>query len=473
MAEYFLQNLQLFVSLYACIVILSYALQAISASVSINKYINKKKSLDETAILQSHYLPSIALVAPAFNESVVVTESVRSLLTVHYFNLEIIVVNDGSSDDTLEKLIKEFSLEKKEITPYHQIKTQPVRGVYKSTKPAYNNLTVVDKINGRKADAINVGINYSLADYYAVIDLDCLLEPNALLMMVEPILQSKNKKVVAVGGVIGAANDSEVVKGKFITAKAPQNFFAKTQIVEYVRAFIFGRTAWNSFNGMLLISGALGLFERETLIAVDGFSPAAVGEDMDLVMKMHKHCKEHRIPYRIDFVPYPLCWTEVPEDPVILASQRNRWMRGTIQCMIKFRKMFLNPKYGVIGLISYPYWLVAEMLAPVLEFIGLLFIIVLTIYGIINWAFAITLFILLYLLSLINSISALLVYYLNFKRYASYSDLLTLIKTAALEPILYHPKAIWWGLRGHWDYFVRKKRGWGIMRRVGFKSETA
>ena len=194
---------------------------------------------------------------------------------------------------------------------------------------------------------------------------------------------------------------------------------------------------------------------------------------MDLVMKMHKYCKEQKIDYRVDFVPYPLCWTEVPEDPVILASQRNRWMRGTIQCMIKFKKMCLNPKYGVIGMISYPYWLIAEMMAPLLELSGFFLIIILASLGILNWTFAISLFVLIYLLAIANSISAILVYYMNFNKYASKSDLLSLIKTAALEPILYHPKSLFWGLKGYWDYFVLKKRGWGIMRRVGFKSETA
>ena len=290
MSEILIGYIQQSIYIYAFFVTISYIIQAFSASVEVNKFTNKKKQLDEKTMLQSHYLPSIALIAPAYNESVVVIDSVRSLLTVHYFNLEIIVVNDGSSDDTLEKLILQFDLEKQEQQPFHKIETQPVRGVYKSSITAYKNLTVVDKVNGRKADAINVGINYGLADYYAVIDLDCILEPNALLMMVEPTLQSQEKKVVAVGGVIGATNDSEVLKGKLINAKVPSNFYAKTQIVEYIRAFIFGRTSWNSFNGMMLISGALGLFERETLIAVDGFSPKAVGEDMDLVMKMHKYC---------------------------------------------------------------------------------------------------------------------------------------------------------------------------------------
>jgi len=469
MSESFLGIIELCALGYVLFVTLSYLLQACSASIVINKYISRKKILEETQLSQSHYLPSVALIAPAYNESVVVTESVRSLLTVHYYNLEIIVVNDGSSDDTLEKLINQFQLKKIERTAHHYIPTKFVRGVYKSNQPAYKNLTVIDKVNGRKADAINVGINYGLADYYAVIDLDCLLEPEAISMLIEPVIRSKEKKVVAVGGVIGAANDSEVTKGKFLNAIAPKNFYARMQIVEYIRAFIFGRTSWNSFNGMMLISGALGLFERETLIAVDGFSPEAVGEDMDLVMKMHQYCRENKVPYKIDFVPYPLCWTEVPEDPFILASQRNRWMRGTIQCMLKFRKMLLNPRYGVIGMISYPYWFIAEMLAPILELLGLILIIVLAICGLVNWVFAAVLFSLAYLVALLNSMSALLVYYLSFRRYDSTKDLYNLFKTAAIEPFIYHPKTIAWGLKGYWDYFVRKKRGWGIMRRVGFK----
>jgi len=454
---------------YALFVSISYVIQAFAAAILIQKYTSRKKSLDEKKMLQSHYLPSVALIAPAFNESLVVTDSVRSLLTVHYFNVEIVVVNDGSTDDTLNKLISNFDLEIIEQAPHHHITTQPVRAVYKSKSKAYGNLTVIDKVNGRKADAINVGINHAFADYYAVIDLDCLLEPNALLMMVEPIMHSQ-KKVVAVGGVIGATNDGEVRSGKFINAKVPDNFLAKTQIVEYIRSFIFGRTAWNGFNGMLLISGALGLFERETLIAVDGFSPKAVGEDMDLVMKIHRYCKEQKMSYKIDFVPYPLCWTEVPEDSMILSSQRNRWMRGTIQCMIKFRRMFLNPKYGVVGMISYPYWLIAEMLAPVLEFVGLLLVFFLATQGVVNWAFAILLLLMIYLLCLLNSFSAILVYYLHFRKYNTQEDMMSLFKAAALEPIFYHPRSFIWGLRGYWDYFVRKKVGWGMMKRVGFNT---
>jgi len=277
------------VFVYATIVLTSYFLQASISTFVIKKYINKKKFNDENDLLQAEDLPKIALIAPAYNESMVIIESVRSLLTVHYFNLELVLVNDGSSDDTLEKLINEFHLIPHDTRAYHDIETKPVLNCYKSTKPSCQHLIVIDKVNGRKADAVNVGLNYSHADYYAIIDLDCILEPNALLMLLEPILKSK-KRVVAVGGVIGSTNDSVISNGKFIEAKSPNKFLPRIQIIEYIRAFLMSRPAWNEINGLLLISGALGLFEREALIAVGGYSHDAIGEDMDLVMKLHKHC---------------------------------------------------------------------------------------------------------------------------------------------------------------------------------------
>lgn len=469
----FLQSLSQSTFLYfALIVIGSYIIQGLVSSAIISAYKKDKVFSDESSLLTSKYLPSIALIAPAYNESAVIVDSVRSLLGNQYFNLEIIVVNDGSTDDTLEKLISSFQLVEHESRPYFDIATKRVKSTYKSANKAFKNLTVIDKENGRKADAINVGINHSWADYYAIIDLDCILEPNALLMLIEPVLKAKEKKVVAVGGVIGATNDSLVKHGKFISAKAPKSFLPRIQIIEYIRAFLFGRPAWNSINGLLIISGALGLFERKVLHAVGGYSHDAIGEDMDLIMKIHKYCLENKIDYQIGYVPYPLCWTEVPETNRILGSQRNRWMRGTIECMWKFRKMLFNPKYGIVGMVSYPYWLVAEMLAPIIEMLGLLIIIVFIYLGVINWVYALLLLILVYLISIAISFYAISLFYLNFKKYRTKEDLLALYKTAALEPLIYHPRVLGWSIRGYWDYFNNKNLGWGEMVRVGFKKNA-
>jgi len=465
------KSLETFIFIYGVIVISSYLLQGLASYLSIKKYLGNKEFSDQNNLLDSQILPKIALIAPAYNESLVITESVRSLLTVHYFDLEIVIVNDGSTDDTLQKLIKDFDLTVHEQRAYHSLKTEKVNNTYRSTKKAFKNLVVIDKVNGRKADAINVGINYSYADYYAVIDLDCILEPHALLEMIEPVLRSESKKVVAVGGVIGATNDSIVRHGRFKKAHVPNNILPRIQVLEYIRAFILGRPAWSSINGLLIISGALGIFERETLIAVEGYSHEAVGEDMDLVMKMHKYCLENKIDYKIGYVPFPLCWTEVPESKEILGSQRNRWMRGTLQCMLKFKKMCLNPKYGIVGMISYPYWVVTEMLAPIIELIGLALIIYLVAIGHLNILFAIMLFIVVYLITLTHSFTALLVYYLSFRKYTDQKDLLSFFKTAILEPIAYHPRVLSWSLRGYYDYFIKKNLSWGNMVRVGFSTE--
>ena len=458
--------------LYCTFVLSVYFIQGFISYLVVNDYLLSKSLSDEYELLSSPYLPSITIIAPAYNESVVVTDCVKSLLAVKYFNLEIIVVNDGSKDDTLERLISEFDMTPVEKESYHGIETKPVRGIYKSRRRSLTTLTVIDKENGRKADAINVGINYGWSDYYMVIDLDCILEPFALLRMVEPVLKSK-KEVVAVGGVIGATNDSEISHGKFITAKAPKNFLPRMQIVEYIRAFLMSRPAWSTVNGLLIVSGALGLFERKSLVAVGGYSHDSIGEDMDLIIKLHKYCRDHKMNYAIEYVPFPLCWTEVPESKKILGSQRNRWMRGTIECMVRHRKMMFNPRYGVIGMVSYPFWFFGEMLAPFMEIGGLVLIFAFAMFGYIDVDYAMRLLIAVYIVSLFISFSSLALYYFSFRKYHRPEDLTQLFKSAMLEPILYHPRVLLWSMRGYKDYLFKKNVGWGMMTRTGLKKAAS
>lgn len=439
----------------------------------IRNYVKRQKYFDHEEMHKSRYLPKIALIGPAYNEGPVVLESVRSLLSVQYFNMELVVVNDGSKDDTLQKLIDEFELEPADIKPYSNIETMPVVNTYKSKNPAFSKLLVVDKVNGRKADAINVGINHSLADYYAVIDLDCILEPDTLLRLVEPVLKERDKKVVAVGGVIGAANDALIRSGKFVKAKSPKDFLPRIQIIEYFRSFILSRPAWSQMNGLLLISGALGLFEREVLIGVNGFTHNSIGEDMNLVMKIHEFCLDRKMDYCIDFIPTPLCWTEVPDNLPMLGNQRNRWMRGTIECMLTFKNMALRPKYGIIGMISYPYWFFAEMMAPLLEFIGFFAVIFFIYTDLLNVRFAIALAILVYIMSVLLSCFSVVVYHLYFNKYNSFKDFWLFIKAAWLEPFIYHPRVLKWSLKGFYDFFIKKSVGWGEMKRTGFNTSKS
>ncbi len=470
MAEYLgeLNIIEGFFLGYFILIYGSYFIQAIGSAIIVRNYVKRTKLFDPYDMLEGDYLPKVALIAPAYNESAVVIESVTSLLGIQYFNYDLVVVNDGSKDDTLQKLIDHFELEISVAECYGDIETKPLKNLYRSTNEAYSNLIVLDKVNGRKADAINVGINHTLADYYAVIDLDCILEQDVLLKLVEPILHQKEKKVVAIGGVIGSTNGSDISYGTLTNLVIPKSFLPKIQVIEYVRSFISARPFWAKFNGLLLISGALGLFEREVLLGVKGFSHDSVGEDMDLVMKIHEYCLENKIDYAIDFIPFPLCWTEVPPNSKILGTQRNRWMRGTIECMRKFKKFAFNPKYGLIGLISYPYWFLAEMMAPLLEVLGIFIIICFLSYGLINIPFALALFGLVYFCAIFLSIFSIAIYCANFKRYYKIDYPIKFLGAAMIEPFIYHPRVVYWSIRGYYDLLIKGAKGWGEMTRAGF-----
>jgi len=462
-----------FFLLYFIVVYGLYFAQAISSTFQMFRFKKHRESTNLSKLLKSEYLPRISLIAPAYNESAVVIDSVQSLLNLHYFNYELIVVNDGSKDNTLDLLIGAFDLQASELPSYSEIKSEPVRNVYTSTNPKYKNLKVVDKVNGRKADAINAGINYGNGEYFGIIDLDCLLEPDTLLCLVEPVLKEKKKKVVAVGGVIGATNEAIVRNGTLIKEKSPDSFISRIQIIEYFRSFLMSRPAWSRHNALLLISGALGLFEREVLIGVNGYTHDSIGEDMDLVIKIHKYCLDNDIDYKVDFIPFPLCWTELPFNYEILGRQRNRWMRGTIQCMIKYRGMFFNPKYGKIGFISFPYWFMAEMCAPVIEALGAFLILCLVLLGILNWPFTLALFGLVFCLSILLSTMAIFTFYLCFNKYSTIKDFVLFLKAAVQEPFIYHPRVLKWSLKGYYDYFVNKSNIWGEMTRQGFGGNKA
>jgi len=470
MIEY-LQNLngiEKFFLGYLVLIFGSYYFQAFFSSIIVRNYIKRTNYFDPYDMLNGDYLPKIALVAPAYNESLVVVQAVKSLLGLQYYNYELVIVNDGSKDDTVQKLIDNFDLVESEIIAYSNIDTKPVKALYRSTNEAFKNLVVIDKVNGRKADAVNVGINHSNADYCLVVDVDCILEQDTLLRLVEPILHQKEKRVVAVGGVIGATNESEIQYGTVTKFKLPRNFFSKIQIIEYFRSFILSRPFWAKINGLLLISGALGLFDREILAAVNGLTHDTIGEDMDIVMKMHGYCKDNKIEYCIEYIPLPLCWTEVPPNTSILSTQRNRWMRGTIECMTKYKNYALNYKYGVIGLVSYPYWFFAEMLAPILEFGGFFAIIYFVSIGTLNVKFAVMLFVMAYILSICISFYAVFLFSWYFDNYNEKRNYLKFLSSIMIEPFYYHPRVLYWGLKGYYDKFFKNSKGWGEMPRMGF-----
>lgn len=452
-------------------ILLSYWIIGVISFFEIKKYRNETKNVNFDELLSSPFLPSISIIAPAYNESVTIVDNIRSLLSLHYTNLTVIVVNDGSKDETLKTAIEAYDLEKVNWSYDMKISTKNVRGVYKSKNPSFSKLIFVDKENGGKADAINVGINVSSSEYFACIDVDCIIEQDAFLKMVRPIMRNTKERVIAVGGIVWLTNDSEIRQGKLIDLKMPSSFIPRIQVLEYFRAFLLGRTAWAKFNGLLLISGAFGIFERELVIEAGGYNHNTVGEDMELVMRMHAYMRERKKKGRVAYIPEPLCWTEAPGDYTILGRQRNRWTRGTIECLLMHKKMFMNPKYGILGLVSYPYWLFAEWMAPFVEFFGLIFFFLMAIFSFANWHFFFYMILLVYAMAISISSFAIFTQERTYSSYTRIGDLLKIFSTAAIEALKYHPRTVKWSLKGNLNFMTGKNTGWGEMTRAGFKKK--
>ncbi len=428
----------------------------------------KNRFADYQDIITSPIAPGVSILAPAYNEGQSIVQNAQSLLSLHYGKFEVILINDGSKDDTLQKLIEAFQLKLTSYAYFSEIETKEVRGVYKSSNSSFSKLTVVDKENGGKADALNAGINISEMAILACIDVDCILSNESLTRMVRPFMEETNRKVIAVGGVIGIANNCDIHDGTVTKYRIPTSLLGRFQVIEYFRAFLMGRMAWSRINGLMLISGAFGFFKRDIVMAVGGYFPKTVGEDMELVVRMRRYMEEKNIPYKVSFIPDPLCWTEVPESEDVLSKQRNRWMRGTIETLQLHKVVKLNPKYGIMGLISYPFWTIFEKAAPLIEATGILYTAILLIIGDFSAIYFIALLLMMYLLSLLVSSFSILYEQISYNNYKDKEDLKKLLLTILIEPFLVHPKVVYWGIRGHID-FITGKGGWGIMIRQGFK----
>lgn len=458
--------------LYAVVLLLSYIWIGLFSIGETRTYMHKNEITDYRLLASTPHAPSVSILAPAYNEGATITENVRSLLSLYYSNMEVLIINDGSKDDSLQKLIDAYQLEK---IPYHvqyKIATKEVRGIYKSSNPAYKKLVVIDKVNGGKADALNVGINVSTNDYIVCIDVDCILEQDSVLKMVKPFLEETDSKVIASGGVVRVANSCEIEDGRLIKVHLPDNYWARMQSLEYIRAFILGRMAWARLNGLLLISGAFGAFDKDIAIKAGGYDHKTVGEDMELVVRMRRYMEETKQRYRVTYIPDPLCWTEAPTSRKILGRQRNRWTRGTIETLKFHRVMFFNPRYHLLGMLSYPYWFFFEMLAPLIEFFGMIVFVLLTIFGLINWHVFIALLVFIISFGYLYSAFAAYMEVTTYNMYRRRTDMMKLLVTALTEPFVFHPFVVWAAIKGYVD-IIRKKNSWGEMTRQGFGPAAA
>jgi cellulose synthase/poly-beta-1,6-N-acetylglucosamine synthase-like glycosyltransferase len=403
------------------------------------------------------------VIAPAYNEEATIEQSLRSLLLLNYPKFEVVVVNDGSKDKTVEKMIAAFGLMQAPVVYQQPIGTQQVKALYRSLD--HPDLVVIDKANGGKADAINAGINAARHPLVCVIDADSILEPEALMRAALPFVESPD--TLATGGIIRIVNDCMVEAGRVTRIGMPSSWLARFQVVEYLRAFLSGRVAMSAANALLIISGAFGLFRRDAVIEVGGFRHDTIGEDMEIVARLHRQWRDTGRPYRIVFQPDPVCWTEAPESRKILSSQRNRWQRGTCQVLSYHMGMLMNPKYGSVGLFAMPYFLIFEAAGPLIEASGYIVTAIAVGFGMIDVVFAQLLFLSAVVFGAMISLTSVLLEEMSFRRYPKVRHLLLLAALGVIENFGYRQLTTWWRLKGVID-FVRKKQGWGVMTRKGF-----
>ncbi|WP_423128974.1 glycosyltransferase family 2 protein [Gaoshiqia sp. Z1-71] len=459
-----------FIFYYAISIFCVYLILSVISAFVLRKYYLASKIPNQNEVLSSPYAPSISILAPAYNEAVNIVENVRALLALYYTNFEVVVINDGSRDDTLENTIQAFDLEKVPYVIDERITCSEIRGIYKSKKRALNNLTVIDKVNGGKADALNAGLNVAKGEYFIAIDADSIIDPYALQHMVKPFLQETDRQVIATGGVIRIANSCEIKDGHLVQINLPKKPLPLFQVLEYNRAFLMGRLAWSKLNGLLIISGALGLFDKEIVIACGGYHRFTVGEDMELVVRMRKYMTDQKKKYKVEYIPDPLCWTEAPGKFRQFIRQRNRWTRGTIETLFSHWSIFFNPKYKTMGLVSHPFWVFFEWLAPLVEIFGIVYFITIAILGYANWPYFFITLLFVYFFSVFFTMSAILFDHIAFYRYKSKSMVFRQLIAAFFEPFFFHPVVLYSAIMGNFDYFLLRKRTWGHMSRVGLRN---
>ncbi|AXB57560.1 glycosyltransferase family 2 protein [Flavobacterium fluviale] len=464
---WFLDGYILLILGYAILIMSSYLILAYLSTKELRSYLKKNSFVDYSVLLTSEFAPKLSLIAPAYNEGLTIEENVKSLLSLNYNNYQAIVVNDGSKDNSMEILIKTYDLVLTEVEIHSKIETKKIKGIYKSRNGAYKKLIVVDKENGGKADALNVGLNIAEYPYVVCIDVDCILDKDSLLKLAKPFLESQGKRIIATGGVVRIANQCVIKNGRLVEVNIPDRMLPRIQVLEYLRAFLLGRMAWGRLDGLLLISGAFGAFDKEVAILAGGYSTKTVGEDMELIVRMRRYMLENKLPYAVSYIPDPLCWTEAPEDFNIFKKQRSRWMRGTIETLGIHKRMFLNPKYKLLGMLSVPYWTLFEFLAPAIEFIGLIITLFFIIFGLLNWHFFFLLLLFVYSFAVFFSVIALFSEERTYHKYPKQIDFFKLLMAAFIEPLYFHPLTVYAALVGYKEKIMGTK-GWGEMTRKGF-----
>jgi cellulose synthase/poly-beta-1,6-N-acetylglucosamine synthase-like glycosyltransferase len=452
-----------FVGVYYGIFNLLYSILLTISLFVILRYIKRIKYIPFTDYRNSPKTPPVSLIIPAFNEERIIIRTIRFALAVDYSAFEVIVINDGSKDKTLETIIDAFQLNKIDLVHRNFLKTKPVRGFYYN--PEIPNLLLVDKERGNKADALNCGINVSRSPYFCSVDADSFLDREALIRLIAPILES-NVPIIACGGVVRVLNGVTFQNTIIKEVNLPKNALSMFQVVEYLRAFLFGRVGWDVVNSLLILSGAFTLFNKAAVLELGGYRPGNISEDMEIIVRLHQHYLKNEKPYRVKFVSDPICWTEVPEKIRMLGRQRRRWQLGLMQTIFQHKAMIFNPRYGKIGMVVIPYYVFFEMVGPLVEVLGYIIVPLAYLFGVLNFEFLILFLILAIFFGIFLSTAGIFLEELTYRRYPKWSDLFRLLLYGVYENFGYRQIGSLWRTQALFQY-VMGKRGWEYVKGKG------
>jgi len=460
-----LSNVTLFV--YYTLSNLIYLVLLVTAIFKNTLHRHRLASLRLEPLKGSPFTPPITLVIPAHNEEKCIVDSLESLLRLDYRALEVIVVNDGSHDQTLARLQSAYQLQPARVLYIPEIATAPLRGIYRSAKEP--RLLVLDKQSaGSKADAINAGLNAVSSPYVCIVDADSVLEKDALLRIMASVF-SETKPVMAAGGIVRVLNGSRTVRGEVAEVRLPKRAIEVFQVIEYLRAFLIGREGWSQFNMLPIVSGAFGVFRTDLVRQIGGFRREAIGEDFDLVVRMHRRLLEHNKEYSIAFIPDPTCWTEVPSDAKSLARQRARWQKGLVDTLWPNRDLLFRRQYGRFGSAILPYMWIFELLAPAIELLGYATIIVAAVLGMLSRQFFLLFLVFGYAFATLISIGSVLLEEMTYRRYSKSREVIRMLFYCLFEHFPYRQITMIWRLQGLWQYF-RGDLKWREMKRTGISA---
>lgn len=455
------------VLVYFLLINTSYLVMIVLAAADFVSHQRRAPFAGREELVRSRTMPGISVVTAMHNEEMGIRTAVESFLSLHHPQHEVVVVDDGSSDGGFEVLRVAFDLVSVQRTMPDDLPVRERPVSIHVPRDGRTRLTVVRKANSGRSDSINVGVNLAREELVVFVDSDSLLDPDALLTVCRPFVDDP-VRTVAAGGVIRAANGCRVRDGRVIDVRMPGKPLADIQVVEYLRAFHLGRAGWSRLNALILISGAFGVFRRDVLVEIGGLDPTSIGEDFELVMRLHRHMRRRRISYRVTFLTEPICWTEVPSTASVLRRQRSRWHRGLWETLWAYRGMLFNPRYGRLGMVAVPYYWAFELIAPLLELGGLVLMVLGFALGVVSVQYFVLFMLVAYAYAILVTLAAVTVEELSYHKYPRWRDLGTTLIAAVLENVGYRQATAWWRLEGWAAALTGRKQVWGTMTRTGF-----